>query len=65
MTQAPARDNHSAKGRPEYTTLPEPVDMTRLVVTHDVEPAVPDPQPVWVTPDLADMARTGAIGGIA
>jgi hypothetical protein len=51
-------------GRPDYTLLPEPVDMTQLVETHDVVATPPDPPSVWATADLADMARTNALGGI-
>ena len=50
--------------RPDYRHLPEPVDPDRIVETFDVEPGVPEPRSVWATPDLADMARTNALGGL-
>ncbi len=50
--------------RPDYSHLPEDVDLTRLVETHDVDPEPKTPRSIWATPDLADMARTNAIGGI-
>ncbi|HEY7045340.1 MAG TPA: hypothetical protein VH419_16840 [Nocardioidaceae bacterium] len=49
---------------PDYSHLPTEIDPDRLVETHDVEPSVPEPRSVWATPDLADMARTNAIGGV-
>lgn len=52
------------RDRPDYRALPTPVDPARLVETHDVEPDVPEPRSVWATPDLADMARTNALGGL-
>lgn len=48
---------------PDYAHLPADVDLSRVVETHDVEPDVPEPRSIWATPDLADMARTNAIGG--
>jgi hypothetical protein len=55
-----------AEGREkhDYKQLPTEVDPEQLVETHDVEPDVPDPRSIWATPDLEDMARTNAIGGI-
>ncbi len=50
------------KHQPDFSRLPAPLDMTQLVETHDVEPDPPEPRSVWATPDLADMARTNAIG---
>ncbi len=49
--------------KPDFSRLPEPVDMSALIETHDVEPDPPEPRSVWATPDLADLARTNAIGG--
>ena len=55
-----------AEGRKrlDYSHLPEDVDLTRVVETHDVDPEPKEPRSIWATPDLADMARTNAIGGI-
>ncbi len=55
-----------AEGRdvPDYARLPEDVDVSRLVETHDVDPDVPEPRSIWATPDLAAMARTNALGGL-
>jgi hypothetical protein len=55
-----------AEGRekPDYRRLPSDVDPEKLVETHDVEPEVSEPRSIWATPDLEDMARTNAIGGI-
>jgi hypothetical protein len=50
--------------RPDYSVLPDEVDLTDVVETHDVDPDPQGPRSVWATPDLADMARTNAIGGI-
>ncbi len=50
--------------RPDYSQLPAEVDLTRVVETHEVDPDPEEPRSVWATPDLADMARTNAIGGI-
>jgi len=43
--------------------LPPPVDLDRLVVTHDVDPEPHEVDSKFATPDIADMTRTGAIGG--
>ncbi|MBA3232541.1 MAG: hypothetical protein H0T17_01125 [Propionibacteriales bacterium] len=48
---------------PDYHHLPEPVDRARLVETHDVDPATPEIASPFATPDIADLVRTGAIGG--
>jgi len=55
-----------AEGRdvPDYRSLPPEIDPATVVETHDVEPDVPQPRSIWATPDLEDMARTNAIGGI-
>jgi hypothetical protein len=50
--------------RPDYTHLPDEVDLSRVVETHDVDPEPKEPRSIWATPDLEDMARTNAIGGI-
>ena len=50
--------------RPDYTHLPEELDLSRVVETHEVDPEPKEPRSIWATPDLADMARTNAIGGI-
>ena len=52
------------RDRPDYSKLPEGVDLSRIVETHDVDAHPEEPRSVWATPDLADMARTNAIGGI-
>jgi len=48
----------------DFTRLPEATDPARLVETHDVTPEAPEPGTIWATPDLADMARTNALGAL-
>ena len=52
------------RDRPDYSKLPDDVDLSKVVETHDVDPDPEEPRSVWATPDLADMARTNAIGGL-
>ena len=52
------------RDRPDYSKLPDDVDLSKVVETHDVDPDPDEPRSVWATPDLADMARTNAIGGL-
>ena len=59
---ATKRSPAKASEHPDYTKLPEPVDDTQLVETHDVDPDVHVPKSKLATPDIEDMARTGAIG---
>jgi len=47
----------------DYRRLPAPVDLSLVVVTHDVDPAPHEITSTFATPDIADMVRTGAIGG--
>jgi hypothetical protein len=59
-SRAVARDSAV---HPDYTRLPEPTDLSATVETHDPDGAVHEPESPFATPDIADMARTGAIGG--
>ena len=59
---ASKRSPAKAREHPDYTKLPEPVDDSQLVETHDVDPDVHVPKSKLATPDIEDMARTGAIG---
>ncbi len=47
----------------DYRQLPAPVDLSRVVVTHDVDPETHEITSTFATPDIADLVRTGAIGG--
>ncbi|MBA2774723.1 MAG: hypothetical protein H0U36_11860 [Nocardioidaceae bacterium] len=47
----------------DFRRLPAPVDLSRVVVTHDVDPETHEITSTFATPDIADMVRTGAIGG--
>ncbi|MEJ7691181.1 MAG: hypothetical protein WKF76_12525 [Nocardioidaceae bacterium] len=47
----------------DYRHLPAPVDLSRVVVTHDVDPETHEITSTFATPDIADLVRTGAIGG--
>ncbi len=47
----------------DYRTLPPQVDLSRAVETYDVDAATHEIPSPFATPDIADMARTGAIGG--
>jgi len=46
-----------------YRHLPAPVDLSRVVVTHDVDPETHEITSTFATPDIADLVRTSAIGG--
>ncbi len=46
----------------DYHQLPDAPDPGTLVETHDVDPAPPQVDSPFATPDIADLARTGAIG---
>lgn len=50
------------ESRRDFTHLPEPVDPTTLVETHDVDPVTHQPESKFATPEIEDLARTGAIG---
>jgi hypothetical protein len=52
----------SERDLPDFTKLPEPVDLSAVVETHDVDPAVHSPDSKFATPEFEDMARTGALG---
>ncbi len=61
------RDRHQPSvphPHPDYTRLPAPIDVSDLVQTHDDDPEVHVPRSLWATPDIADLVRTNAIGGI-
>ncbi len=47
----------------DYRTLPPQIDLSRAVETYDVDAATREIPSPFATPDIADMARTGAIGG--
>lgn len=47
----------------DYRHLPAPVDLDLVVVTHDVDPETHEITSTFATPDIAEMVRTGAIGG--
>jgi hypothetical protein len=47
----------------DFTTLPPPLDLSAVVETHDVDPAPHLPESPFATPEIEEMARTGAIGG--
>ncbi len=46
----------------DYHQLPADLDPATLLETHEVDPAPPEVQSPFATPDIADLARTGAIG---
>lgn len=48
---------------PDYRHLPAPLDLGLVVVTHDVDPETHEITSTFATPDIADLVRTGAIGG--
>lgn len=56
------REPRDTRDQPDYSRLPEPVDLSAAVETHDVDPVVHLPRSTFATPDLEDLARTGAIG---
>ncbi len=58
------RDVAARRQVPDYTRLPDATDPARLIETHDVTPEIPEPGTIWATPDLADMARTNALGAL-
>lgn len=64
MTVAHLRDVANGHHVPDYAHLPASVDVELLIETHDVDPEVHEPRSPWATPDLVDMARTNALGGI-
>jgi hypothetical protein len=49
--------------KPDFTKLPEPLDLSAVVETHDVDPSPHVPESKFATPDIEEMTRTGAIGG--
>lgn len=64
MTQKRSKPaHHDNGGHPDYTKLPQPIDVSTTVETHDPDAAVHEVESPFATPDIADMARTGAIGG--
>lgn len=64
MTNKRALPADGADIKQDFSQLPAPVDLTRVVQTHDYEVHPPEPRSVWATPDLAEMARTNALGAI-
>jgi hypothetical protein len=66
MTSKPLAGSQQRKPGQEprdYTTLPDPLDLSAVVETHDVDPGPHVPESKFATPEIEEMTRTGAIGG--
>jgi hypothetical protein len=56
------RDTKRDPVLPDFKQLPQPIDLTAVVETHDVDPAVHKPDSKFATPEIEELTRTGAIG---
>jgi hypothetical protein len=45
--------------QPDFTKLPEPLDPSAVVETHDVDPSPHGPDSPFATPEIEEMIRAG------